>query len=125
VCFFAWSQRGDPQLLFLFSSAKIQQTAIYLSDSAGASGSHVQLTIWLRTDFRVRINFQRWVFHFFSCCRENSIKITSLQQIAKSVDTLFSFFSDCIYIMVVAPKAGQSQTGGSTFGPIKRTKAPL
>jgi len=27
--------------------------------------------------------------------------------------------------MVVAPKAGQSQTGGSTFGPIKRTKAPL
>jgi len=27
--------------------------------------------------------------------------------------------------MVVAPKAGQSQTGGSTFGPIKRTKVPL
>ena len=25
-------------------------------------------------------------------------------------------------VMVVAPKAGQSQTGGSTFGPIKRTK---
>jgi len=28
-------------------------------------------------------------------------------------------------VMVVAPKAGQSQTGGSTFGPIKREKAAL
>jgi len=27
--------------------------------------------------------------------------------------------------MVVAPRAGQSQRGESTFGPIKRTKAPL
>jgi len=42
--------------------------------------------------------------------------------IPRSLGACGAFFGP---VMVVAPKAGQSQTGGSTFGPIKRTKAPL